>query len=203
MKSIIRLTLLVAVALFNAAFSQNQPVSSKGLAAIDNTGKFMVYEFNRHAVGDNDILIETMYASICHSDIHHVHEDWGDENYPMVPGHEIVGHVIQVGKNVTKFKVDDFAGVGCMVNSCGKCEWCKADMEQYCPQVAMTYSDIDEFHNNEETQGGYSNNIVVSEKFAIFIPQNADIVRSPISCKLVCALLAKSGMTLWLRCHTR
>lgn len=164
------------------AFSQEK-VTSKGLAATDNSGNFEVYEFERHPVGDNDILIETMYASICHSDIHQVHEDWGKEKYPMVPGHEIAGRVIQVGDKVTKFKVGDYAGVGCMVNSCGRCEWCKAGLEQYCSETVMTYSDVDPFHGNVETQGGYSNNIVVSENFAIKIPENAQMDKvAPLLC---------------------
>lgn len=185
MKRLLSFTLLFAVTFLNTAFAQSKLVPSKGLAAIDQTGKFKIYEFNRHAVGDNDILIETMYASICHSDIHHVHSDWrSDEPYPYVPGHEITGKVIQVGKNVTKFKVGDYAGVGCFVNSCGKCDYCKADMEQYCTggRVA-TYASKDVYHNDEITQGGYSNNIVVIDRFAIKIPKNAPMEKvAPLLC---------------------
>jgi len=101
----------------------------------------------------------------------------------MVPGHEIAGRVVQVGKAVTKFKVGDFAGVGCMVNSCGKCEFCKRDQEQYCSGVVMTYHGHDQFHDHELTQGGYSNNLVVSEAFAIKIPANAQLEKvAPLLC---------------------
>lgn len=183
MKKAISLSILFAVSLFSTAFAQNKPVPSKGFAVMANDGKFKSFEFERHAVGDNEILIETMYASICHSDVHHVHGDWGKEEYPMVPGHEIVGKVTQVGKNVTKFKVGDYAGVGCLVNSCGHCEYCEAGLEQYCKEAVLTYHDKDQFHNNETTQGGYSKNIVLTENFAIKIPANADMKRvAPLLC---------------------
>lgn len=183
MKHTISLGILFAVNLFSAAFAQNKPVSSKGLAVMANDGRFKSFTFNRHAVGDNDILIETLYASICHSDVHHVHGDWGKEEYPMVPGHEIAGKVTQVGKNVTRFKVGDFAGVGCLVNSCGHCEYCEAGWEQYCKEAVLTYHDKDQFHNNETTQGGYSSNIVVTENFAVKIPAHADMKKvAPLLC---------------------
>lgn len=183
MKQVISLSILFSVSLFSTAFAQNKPVAAKGFAVMANDGKFKAFEFTRHAVGDNDILIETMYASICHSDVHHVHGDWGKEEYPMVPGHEIAGKVTQVGKNVTKFKVGDFAGVGCLVNACGECDYCESGMEQYCKEAVLTYHDKDPFHNNEATQGGYSNNIVVTENFAIKIPANADMKRvAPLLC---------------------
>ncbi len=180
MKTTFSILLMVFATTFTIA---QETVKSKGLAAKDNSGTFEVFEFERHPVGDNDILIETMYASICHSDIHHVHEDWGNEVYPMVPGHEIAGRVVQVGKNVSKFKVGDYAGVGCMVNSCGKCDYCKADLEQYCKDVIMTYHDKDQFHDNQITQGGYSNNIVVKDHFAVKIPENAQMEKvAPLLC---------------------
>lgn len=157
--------------------SHGERVSSKGVAAMDNKGHFAAYDFTRHAVGDNDILIDIMYAGICHSDIHTVLGHWGEVmEYPMIPGHEIAGRVVEIGKNVTKFKVGDYAGVGCMVNSCGECKYCLAGQEQYCEKGMIgTYGAADRFHDNEMTQGGYSNNIVVSEDFGILIPQNADM----------------------------
>lgn len=159
-------------------------IQTKGLAVFSGDGQFKPYEFTRHALEDNDIQIDILYAGICHSDIHHVHEDWGAEKYPMVPGHEIAGRVVKVGKNVTKFKVGDYAGIGCMIGSCRVCEACEHDHEQYCEKAAiMTYHGIDRYNNNEQTQGGYSNNYVVAEDFAINIPANAQIEKvAPLLC---------------------
>jgi len=163
--------------------AQDVPIQCKGYALFAKDGKFTPYEFQRHSVGSNDVLVEILYAGICHSDLHHSHGDWREETYPMVPGHEIAGRIIQIGKNVTKFKVGDFAGVGCLVNSCGECEYCKNGEEQYCTKRVLTYACIDPYHNNELTQGGYSKNIVVSEKFAIKIPNNAQIEKvAPLLC---------------------
>lgn len=183
MKNLSRLIVLLTLSMLGTAFAQDKTIPAKGFAILKEGGKFMPLEFRRHAVGDNDILIETLYASICHSDVHHVRGDWGKEEYPMVPGHEIAGRVTKVGKNVTKFKVGDYAGVGCMVNSCRNCDFCKAGMEQYCKDVVLTYHDHDQFHGNETTQGGYSNNIVITEDFAIKIPANADLKKvAPLLC---------------------
>ena len=157
-------------------------IKSRGFAAVSANMDFKYHEFTRHAVGSNDVLIEILYAGICHSDIHMV--EGKSSNTPLVVGHEIAGRVIQVGSSVTKFKVGDFAGVGCMVNSCGECESCLDNLEQYCLNRAVfTYGSRDRFHNNEITQGGYSDNIVVSEDFAILIPDNAELERiAPLLC---------------------
>ena len=147
-------------------------IKAKGYAVKHKDDKFQPFEFDRHSMGDNDILIEILFAGICHSDIHSARSEWKEGIYPMVPGHEIAGKVVAVGKNVSKFKVGDYAGVGCMVNSCGECEACKASLEQFCErkQTVYTYDCPDCFHNNEPTYGGYSNNIVVSERFAVNVP---------------------------------
>ena len=102
----------------------------------------------------------------------------------MVPGHEIAGKVIAVGEKVKKFKVGDYAGVGCMVNSCGECEACKISNEQYCEKgMVATYDCLDYHHNNEPTYGGYSNNIVVSEDFAVTVPKDAPLEKvAPLLC---------------------
>ena len=157
-------------------------IKSRGFAAVSANMDFKYHEFTRHAVGSNDVLIEILYAGICHSDIHMV--EGKSSNTPLVVGHEIAGRVIQVGSSVTKFKVGDFAGVGCMVNSCGECESCLDNLEQYCLNRAVfTYGSRDRFHNNEITQGGYSDNIVVSEDFAILIPDNAELDKAaPLLC---------------------
>ena len=157
-------------------------IKSRGFAAVSANMDFKYHEFTRHAVGSNDVLIEILYAGICHSDIHMV--EGKSSSTPLVVGHEIAGRVIQVGSAVTKFKVGDFAGVGCMVNSCGECESCLDNLEQYCLNRAVfTYGSRDRFHNNEITQGGYSDNIVVSEDFAILIPDNAELDKAaPLLC---------------------
>lgn len=170
----------------NTSFAQNigERIPAKGFAVHEAHGHFQPYEFTRHAVGDNDIRIEILYAGICHSDLHHVFADWGAEEYPMVPGHEIAGRVVAVGKNVTKFKVGDYAGIGCMIGSCRHCDACEHDLEQYCEEGAvMTYHGIDRFNGNEHTQGGYSDTYVVAEDFAIRIPENAEIEKvAPLLC---------------------
>ncbi|WP_221031510.1 NAD(P)-dependent alcohol dehydrogenase [Actomonas aquatica] len=167
-----------------AATAIEGPVPSKGYAMFSADGDFKPYEFERHAVGDHDVLIEILYAGICHSDIHSVRSEWGGSPYPVVPGHEIVGRVTQVGKDVTKFTVGDIAGVGCMVNSCGECEMCRMGEEQFCTQGAVfTYGSKDRFHGDAVTQGGYSNNIVVKDAFAVNVPADADLSRvAPLLC---------------------
>lgn len=167
-------------------FAQNNDgrIPAKGFAVFEEKGHFQPYSFSRHAVGDNDIQIDILYAGICHSDLHHVFADWSAEEYPMVPGHEIAGRVVVVGKNVTRFKVGDYAGIGCMIGSCRHCDACEHDLEQYCEEGAiMTYHGIDRFNGNEHTQGGYSDTYVVAEDFAIRIPENADITKvAPLLC---------------------
>lgn len=150
----------------------NKNIKSKGYAAFDESGVLKPWDFERRPVGDDDVLIETKFASICHSDIHQMKGHWGQQQYPQVPGHEIVGVVTAVGKNVTKFKVGDRAGVGCMVSSNHECESFKQGEEQYCPETKFTYGYPDESSPTGITQGGYSNNIVVHEHFVVHIPDN-------------------------------
>jgi alcohol dehydrogenase (NADP+) len=159
-------------------------IPTQGLAVFEKNGKFQPYQFSRHAMGDHDIHIKILYAGICHSDLHHVRAEWGKEEFPMVPGHEIVGKVVKVGKNVTKFKKGDYAGIGCMIGSCRACEACKHDHEQYCEQgPVMTYHGIDRYNNNEHTQGGYSKDYVVAEDFAIKISSHAQMEKvAPLLC---------------------
>lgn len=164
-------------------YAQIDSIPTHGFAAFDESGVFHPYEFNRHAVGDDEIQIEILYSGICHSDLHNVHGDWRKEEYPMVPGHEIAGRVVAVGKDVTKFKVGDYAGVGCIINSCHVCDYCLNGQEHYCSESVSTYHDHDPYHDNEPTQGGYSDNIVVSQDYAIAIPANADMEKvAPLLC---------------------
>lgn len=158
---------------------------SKGYAGKDETGKLNLWNFERRPVGDNDILIEIKYSGICHSDIHTIRGHWVKQQYPQVPGHEIAGIVTAIGKNVSKFKVGDKAGVGCMVNSCMQCESCKSGQEHHCETTGMvgTYGSPEKSSPSGITQGGYANNIVVTEHFAIKIPDNLDLKHAaPLLC---------------------
>lgn len=162
-------------------------IQSKGYAMLSKDSKFVPFDFSRHPIGDNDILIKILYCGICHTDIHTARSEWewGEAVYPCVPGHEIAGEVIAVGKNVNKFKVGDYAGVGCMVNSCGECAACKQSQEQFCEngKAVFTYNSSDIYHGGENTYGGYSNNIVVSEKFAVTVPKDAPLDKvAPLLC---------------------
>lgn len=160
-------------------------IKSRGYAATDTSGKLSPWEFERRPVGNHDILIEVKYASICHSDIHHMKGDWGKQTYPQVPGHEIVGIVAAVGKSVTKFKVGDRAGVGCMVDSCMECGSCKHGEEHLCDKgsTVFTYGSPDQTSPSGITQGGYSNNIVVREHFAVHIPNHISLEEAaPLLC---------------------
>lgn len=163
----------------------NANIKSKGYAGNDIKGNLKLWQFERRAIGDNDILIDIKFSGICHSDIHTIKGHWGPQQYPQVPGHEIAGIVAAVGKNVTKFKVGDKAGVGCMVNSCMQCESCKKGEEHHCETTGMTgtYGSPEKSSPTGITQGGYANNIVVTEHFAIKIPESMDLkFAAPLLC---------------------
>lgn len=170
----------------NITEAQNgQKITAKGFCVNHKDDNFKPFDFSRHALGQGDILIEILYAGICHSDIHSARSEWRDGIYPMVPGHEIAGRVVATGSEAQKFKVGDYAGVGCMVNACGKCEACKQSQEQFCMNggAVFTYDCKDRFHDNVPTYGGYSNNIVVSEKFAVVVPKDAPLDKvAPLLC---------------------
>lgn len=178
------ISLLIFLVTTSVVFAQDNRIPSKGLALFSKAGQFEPYEFSRHSIGNDDILIDVMYSGICHSDIHMGKSEWGNITYPFVGGHEIAGRVTQVGKNVTKFKIGDYAGIGCIINSCGECENCKHGLEQFCEKgMVGTYASHDYLHGNEITQGGYANNYVISENYAIKIPKNADMKRvAPLLC---------------------
>ncbi|MCR8710326.1 NAD(P)-dependent alcohol dehydrogenase [Aliarcobacter butzleri] len=162
----------------NKGYIMNKTVLRKGYAAFDESGVLKPWTFERRAVGDDDILIEIKAASICHSDIHQEKGHWGKQQYPQVPGHEIAGVVTQVGKNVTKFKVGDRAGLGCMVNGCTTCE-----EEQYEADTKFTYGYPEEKEPTGITQGGYSTHIVVRDHFAVHLPSNISFEKAaPLLC---------------------
>ncbi|MCM3171559.1 NAD(P)-dependent alcohol dehydrogenase [Paenibacillus sp. MER 99-2] len=144
--------------------------------------QFRNAEIKRRDLDTSDVLIEIKYAGICHSDIHTAHGDWGPVNYPLVPGHEIAGIVTDVGTGVSKYKVGDRVGVGCMVDSCGECDNCLKGEEQYCLKGNIqTYAGVDKY--GEPTQGGYSTHIVVTENFVVRIPDNIALdAAAPLLC---------------------
>ncbi|MGE7603396.1 NAD(P)-dependent alcohol dehydrogenase [Peribacillus sp. NPDC097675] len=151
--------------------------------AVDGPHKpFRETEIQRRDLDLYDVLIEIKYAGICHSDIHTAHGEWGPVNYPLVPGHEIAGIVTDIGAEVSKYKVGDRVGVGCMVDSCGECENCKKGEEQYCHKGNIqTYAAVDKY--GEITQGGYSTHIVVQEDFVLSIPENIKLEdAAPLLC---------------------
>ena len=140
--------------------------------------------FERREVGANDVLIAIEYAGICHSDIHTVNGDWGPQPFPVVPGHEIVGRVTEVGSSVTNHKVGDRVGVGCFVNSCRECDNCRNGDEQHCSTPGGgvgTYAAKD--RDGSFTQGGYSTHVVVDAHFALKVPEGMDAAAAtPLLC---------------------
>lgn len=151
-------------------------------AAFSQEGPIKLTTIERRELQPHDVLIEIKYAGICHSDIHTARGDWGPVQYPIVPGHEIAGIVSRVGAEVTKYAVGDRVGVGCMVDSCGKCASCTKGEEQYCLNgMTGTYGSIDRY--GHYTQGGYSTHIVVTEDFVVKIPDGLALdAAAPLLC---------------------
>lgn len=141
------------------------------------------HEFERREPTPNDVELEVHYCGVCHSDIHTAHGDWGEVEYPCVPGHEITGIVTRVGHDVTRFKPGDRVGVGCMVNSCGKCEACKRGFENSCfKEIIWTYSSKDPV-DGTDTKGGYSTIMVAPEHFVLHLPESLDMAEAaPLLC---------------------
>jgi uncharacterized zinc-type alcohol dehydrogenase-like protein len=162
---------------------------TRGYAVYSADSPLVPFDFERRAVGPHDVRIEILYAGICHSDLHQARNDWNNSRYPMVPGHEIVGRVVEVGARVETFKAGDLAGVGCMVDSCRHCPACKLDLEQYCENgPTYTYNDV-ERESRAATFGGYSEQIVVEQRFVVKVSPKLDL-------KAVAPLLC-AGITTW------
>jgi uncharacterized zinc-type alcohol dehydrogenase-like protein len=155
---------------------------TSGYAALDSKSPIVPFTFTRRALGPYDILIEIDYCGVCHSDIHQARNEWGGSIYPMVPGHEIVGHVTKVGSQVTKFKSGDIAGVGCLVDSCRTCPDCLDGHQQFCENGSVgTYNGTEK--NGERTFGGYSSCIVLNENYALKIPAHLTLANvAPLLC---------------------
>ncbi|MCB8881768.1 NAD(P)-dependent alcohol dehydrogenase [Acidisoma cellulosilytica] len=141
------------------------------------------FSFDRRAPRANDIVMEVLYSGICHSDLHQARNDWGWSQYPIVPGHEIVGRVIEIGSDVTTYKVGDHVAVGCMVDSCMSCDQCRKGEEQLCRVGnTQTYNSPDRI-TGDITRGGYSKQLVVREEFALRLPEGMDLSRAaPLLC---------------------
>ncbi|MFO0759547.1 MAG: NAD(P)-dependent alcohol dehydrogenase [Byssovorax sp.] len=157
-------------------------IETPAYAAFDPRSPLRPHVITRREPGDHDVLIDIAYCGICHSDVHQARDEWGGSTFPMVPGHEIVGHVAKVGAKVTRFQVGDPVGVGCMVGSCGVCGACKKGMEQYCEdRVIWTYNSTDA--DGSPTQGGYSTRITVREDFVLRVRKGLPLDKvAPLLC---------------------
>ncbi|CAN1231564.1 Alcohol dehydrogenase 9, partial [Linum grandiflorum] len=133
------------------------------------------------ATGQEDVRFKVLYCGICHSDLHCIKNEWGFTTYPIIPGHEIVGRVTETGSKVTKVKVGDRVGVGCLVGACHACENCNTDLENHCPKVIQTYNSID--LDGTMTYGGYSDHMVADERYIVRIPENMPLdAGAPLLC---------------------
>jgi alcohol dehydrogenase (NADP+) len=160
-------------------------VKAKAYSAASATSPLSPTEIQRRDLTEHDVQIEILFCGICHTDIHLVRNEWSEvmpTTYPIVPGHEIVGRVTKTGSAVTHYKPGDIVGVGCMVDSDRTCKHCKANFEQFCPSMVLTFNGPDK-HLGGVTYGGYSASIVVDEHFVLRIPPNLDLARvAPLLC---------------------
>jgi len=155
---------------------------TKAFAAFNAKEPLGPIEIRRREPGAYDVQIDIRFCGVCHSDIHQVRGEWGNSTFPMVPGHEIAGVVSQVGAKVTRFKVGDKTGVGCLVDSCRECKDCRAGLEQYCRKPVWTYNSVEK-DGKTPTHGGYSTRIVVNEDFVVRIPGNLALdAAAPLLC---------------------
>jgi uncharacterized zinc-type alcohol dehydrogenase-like protein len=159
--------------------------NAKAYSAVSATSPMASTTISRRDPSENDVQIEVLYCGICHSDLHQVRNEWKEVMptvYPCVPGHEIVGRVTKVGSAVKKFQSGDLAAVGCMVDSDGTCPECKAGLEQFCPNVTLTYN-LPDKHLGGVTYGGYSDSIVVDQRFVLRVPSNLNLAgAAPLLC---------------------
>lgn len=156
---------------------------TRGYAALSATSALTPFEFERRALKPHDLLIEIQYCGICHSDIHQARGEWGNSTFPMVPGHEIVGRVLETGGRVSRFRQGDLVGVGCFVDSCRSCASCRDGLEQYCEgHLSLTYNGTEQ-DKTTPTQGGYSNRIVVDENYLLKVSDSLDLKAvAPLLC---------------------
>lgn len=153
----------------------------EGWAARDASGILSPFNFTRRKTGPDDVTLKIVYCGICHSDLHQIRNDWKRSQYPVVPGHEIVGTVVEVGSEVKNFAAGDRVGVGCMVGSCQHCDSCSKEQEQYCEKVIWTYGSTDV--DGSVTFGGYSSLMVCKQSFVVKIPESLPLdAAAPLLC---------------------
>jgi uncharacterized zinc-type alcohol dehydrogenase-like protein len=171
----------VKAAAVEAMIIKTREVKAFGTKAADARLEHLNIQRRRPTL--HDVEIEILYCGVCHSDLHTARNEWHGTNYPCVPGHEIVGKVVSVGGQVTKFKVGDMAAVGCLVDSCRECDYCKEGLEQYCePGSVFTYNSPDKYFGTQ-TFGGYSESIVVDDAFVLRVPENLELAATaPLLC---------------------
>ena len=163
-------------------------MEAKAWAAFDAKSPMRPFQFERREPGERDVALDILFCGICHSDLHQVRNEWAGTRYPLVPGHEIVGRVTKTGPGVTKVKPGETVGVGCFIGSCGQCDACRRGLENYCERGPLpTYNGVDE--RGQPTYGGYSNHIVVDEKFVLRVQARE---RLEAVAPLLCA-----GITTW------
>ncbi|MBN9318963.1 MAG: NAD(P)-dependent alcohol dehydrogenase [Caulobacterales bacterium] len=157
--------------------------NAAGYAAQSATSPIRYFDLQRREPGPDDVEIDILFCGVCHSDLHYVRGEWGPVPYPAAPGHEIVGRVTRVGKDVTKLKVGDMAGVGCIVDSCLSCSACKEDLENYCETGMIgTYGGVEK-QTGLPTQGGYTSKIVVRDHHVLKVPEGLDpAAAAPLLC---------------------
>ncbi len=158
--------------------------NTKAFGAVAADAPLKALNIQRRALLPHDVEIEILYCGICHSDLHSIRNEWHNAVYPLVPGHEIVGRITKTGDHVNKFKTGDLVAVGCMVDSCGKCEYCKESEEQFCEvETTMVFNSPDRISGGQ-TYGGFSENIVVDENYVLHVPETLDL---PSAAPLLCA----------------
>jgi uncharacterized zinc-type alcohol dehydrogenase-like protein len=165
-----------------ASSNSSTMIQAKGYAAQRVNENLAPWNFQRRTVGPHDVQVRILYCGVCHTDLHKIRNNWGDGIFPMVPGHEIVGKIINTGSHASKFRIGDLAGVGTIIDSCRACDDCKSGYEQFCQvQGVLTYNSLDK--DGQPTYGGYSDTIVVNEDFTHHISPKLNLAAvAPLLC---------------------
>ncbi|WMV50955.1 hypothetical protein MTR67_044340 [Solanum verrucosum] len=158
----------------------HENVKAFGWAARDTSGVLSPFNFSRRVTGEKDVQFKVSYCGICHADLHQLKNEWRNSIYPMVPGHEVIGVVTEIGSKVEKFKIGEKVGVECLVGSCKKCEDCDNDLENYCPDQILTYNNV--YSDGTTTYGGYSNTMVTDEHYVVHWLENLSMEVAPLLC---------------------